>query len=441
MVRLAAWTLNLAYLALLLVASPWLAWQALRKGKYRQGAAAKLLGRTHLRQGPQPCLWLHAVSVGEVNLAAGTLDRFAAAHPGWDVVVSTTTRTGYELAQRKYADRFQVCYCPLDFSWAVRNALGRIRPTLLVLAELELWPNLILAARRRGVRVAIVNGRLSDRSFRRYRRVRPLVAAVLRRIDLIAAQDAETARRFCELGADPDAVTTTGSLKYDGALTDRRHPRIQTLRTLAGIPEDAPVFLAGSTQAPEEAYALEAFRRLRPSHPQLRLILVPRHAERFEEVAQLLERSGLPWRRRSALGDGAGETPSVLLVDVIGELGAWWGTATVGFVGGSFGSRGGQNMLEPAALGVATSFGPNTWNFRDIVAQLLAAEGAQRVATPEELEAFVARALDDPAWGRALGERGRQLVLSQQGATDRTLAALEALLGPRLADAQSMQAA
>jgi 3-deoxy-D-manno-octulosonic-acid transferase len=433
MVRLAllrgiGWTLNAAYLTALASASPWIAWQALRAGKYRHGAAAKLLGRVPRRTSQTPCLWLHAVSVGEVNLAAGVLERFAARHPDWDIVVSSTTKTGYELALRKYADRYRVCYCPLDFSWAVRNALARIRPDLLVLAELELWPNLILAARAAGVPVAIVNGRLSDRSRRGYRRIGWLTAPLLRQIACIAAQDAETARRFGELGARPETVSVTGSLKYDGALTDRRHPRVQALRELAAWPPGAPVLLAGSTQAPEEALIVEIFRALRADHPELRLILVPRHAERFDEVAGLLDASGIAWSRRSQLVGGAEGRAPVLLVDVIGELGAWWGTATAGFVGGSFGNRGGQNMIEPAAFGVATSFGPNTWNFRDIVAHLLAADGARQVASPAELGAFVRRVLEEPEWGAALGERGRRFVASQQGSTARTVELLEQVL-------------
>jgi 3-deoxy-D-manno-octulosonic-acid transferase len=432
MARLASWLLNFAYLFLLTVATPWIAWQAWRTGKYRAGSGAKFFGRVPPRADNSPCLWLHAVSVGEVNLAAATLERFAARSPNWQIVVSTTTKAGYELAVRKYADRFLVCYCPLDFSWAVRTAMQRIRPTLLVLAELELWPNLILEARRRDVPVAIINGRLSDRSFRGYRRFRPLVAPLLRQLDRIAAQDQQTADRFLALGADPHTVLVTGSLKYDGAITERRHPRVETLRKLAGIAEGDPVWLAGSTQAPEEVHAIDIYQKLVGTWPQLRLILAPRHPERFEEAARLLDRSGLRWERRTALGGeqgrGEGAAP-VLLVDVIGELAAWWGTATIGFVGGSFGNRGGQNMIEPAALGVATCFGPNTWNFRDITTQLLRVDGARRVATVEELESFVRRVLQEPAWGSALGARGRSFVLSQQGAVAQTVELLESLGG------------
>jgi 3-deoxy-D-manno-octulosonic-acid transferase len=443
--RLTAWTLNLVYAALLVVASPLILWNAWRHGKHREGYPAKLLGRVPARAGDRPCAWLHAVSVGEVNLLATTIAEIARQRPEWEIVVSTTTKTGYDLARKKYAD-VSVFYCPLDLSWATGAAMRRVRPTILVLAELELWPNLIAAAKRQGARVAIVNGRLSDNSFRGYRRARPLVAGVLRQIDLVAAQNAETAERFRRLGARTECVHDTGSLKFDGAQTNRDNPRTAELRRLAGLDGGEIVLMAGSTQSPEEAYALAAYQALAQSRPDLRLILVPRHKERFDEVAALLDRSGVAWRRRSQLqppalpggSDGSVIPPQtfrdprpeagaekgawrVLLIDTIGELGAWWGTAAAGFVGGSFGSRGGQNMLEPAAYGVATCFGPNTWNFRDIVAQLRAVDGAAVIRDEAELAAFFRRALAEPQWAAAMGERARRLVLAQQGATRRTV--------------------
>ncbi len=428
MSRLAGWALNCLYVVLFAAASPWIVWSAVRHSKHREGFSAKFLGLAPRREGDRPCVWLHAVSVGEVNLLATTIAELLDQRPDWEIVVSTTTKTGYDLACKKYADR-AVFYCPLDFTWATAAAMRRVRPTLLVLAELELWPNLISAAKRHGVRVAIINGRLSDKSFRGYRRIRALVAPSLHRIDLIAAQNEETAERFRQLGARSETVHATGSLKFDGAQTNRRNPRTLALQQLARLDERHVVLLAGSTQEPEEQYALDVFHRLAPTHPELKLILVPRHPQRFDEVAALLDSSGVLWQRRSQLSPGHAENSRepaarrwrVLLVDTIGELGAWWGTSAIGFVGGSFGSRGGQNMLEPAAYGVATCFGPNTWNFRDIVAQLLAANGAHVVQSAEEFDQFVRQSLDSPELARQLGERAQCLVLSQQGATRRTV--------------------
>jgi 3-deoxy-D-manno-octulosonic-acid transferase len=424
--------LNVVYLAVLLAAAPWILWSAFRYGKYREGFAEKFLGRVPMRQGNATCIWLHAVSVGEVNLLATMLETLSRKRPEWTFVVSTTTKAGYDLARKKYAAH-TVFYCPLDFSWATRAAMRRVRPDLLVLAELELWPNLINAAKEQGARVAIVNGRLSDKSFRGYSRILPIVAGLLRMIDLIAVQNTETSQRFRKLGARAENVRSTGSLKFDGAQTDRENPRSRELRALAGFEPDDVVLLAGSTQAPEEEVAIRVYQSLIEEFPRLKLVLVPRHPQRFEEVAGQLEKSGIPWMRRSHLEQPANYsrssstrspsrlTAGVLLVDTVGELGAWWGTASVGFVGGSFGSRGGQNMLEPAAYGVATCFGPNTWNFRDIVAQLLAVDGAVTVHDEAELRSFIRRVLGEPMWAAALGKRARQLVMSQQGATLRTV--------------------
>jgi len=386
------------------------------------------LGRAPRRTTDATCIWLHAVSVGEVNLLATLIGEIARRRPDWECAVSTTTKTGMELARKKYPD-LRIFYCPLDFSWAVRAAVRRIRPSVLVLAELELWPNLIEAARRSGARVAVINGRLSEHSFRGYRRIRPLVARLLRQIDVVAVQDEAYAERFHRLGAAAGSVSVTGSMKYDGAETDRNNPTTRRLRRLAGLADDDVVFLAGSTQEPEEALALAAFRELSAAWPQLRLMVVPRHPDRFAAVGRLLDDSALPWQRRTALDErGANVEARVLLVDAVGELGAWWGTAQIAFVGGSMGSRGGQNMIEPAAYGAAVCFGPNTRNFRDIVAAMLAHEAAVVVRDGAELSRFVRRCLESPEETAALGDRARALVARQLGATERTFRLLARLV-------------
>jgi 3-deoxy-D-manno-octulosonic-acid transferase len=435
--------LNVLYLSVILLALPWLLYQRLRHGKYREGWEAKFWGRTPERRGDAPCVWFHAVSVGEVNLLEPLLTRWERLHPDWECVISTTTQAGYQLSLKKYAPR-TVFYCPLDFSWAVRRAMRRIRPALLVLCELELWPNLVAAARIQGVRVAVINGRLSDKSFRGYRRIGWLARRVLGSVDLVAAQNEEYAERFRALGARADAVQITGSIKFDGARTDRNSDQTRRLAALAGIAEDDAVFLAGSTQDPEESLALDVFERLIGEFPRLRLILVPRHPERFGEVAGMLDRRGVQWVRRSRLAVEADQA-RILLVDAVGELGHWWGTAQIAFVGGSLTSRGGQNMIEPAAYGAAVSFGPNTWNFRDVVTLFLNKDAAVVVRNREELEFFVRRCLSEPNYVEELGRRAQQLVLAQQGAADRTASLLTLLLASpdasaRVDSAQKMAA-
>jgi 3-deoxy-D-manno-octulosonic-acid transferase len=425
-----AWIFNLLYAVLLLAAAPWLLVAAIRKGKYRTGWGAKLWGLVPLRDGRVPCAWLHAVSLGEVSLIAPLVAEIERRHPDWQIAISTTTLTGYELATKRYAKHL-VFYCPLDFSWAVRRAIARLRPMLLILVELELWPNLITAARGAGVKIAVVNGRLSERSQRGYARVRPLARWLLGKVDVIAAQNAQYAERFRALGASSNKVHVTGSLKFDGAQTDRDNPQTVGLRKLACFPADDIVFLAGSTQEPEEQLALDAFRQLAPAHPRLRLVIVPRHPDRFDEVARLLSASGLPWQRRTALDQQpADPTARILLVDRVGELAAWWGTAEIAYVGGSMGSRQGQNMIEPAAYGEAVSFGPMTRNFRDVVAALLEARGAVVVADGVALTEFVRRCLDEPGYAASLGASAQRVVAAQLGATATTADLLDGLLPP-----------
>ena len=424
------WILNLPYQLVLAVVAAAMFVGSWCGGKPRGGWREKLLGLVPRRTSDRPCLWFHAVSVGEVQLLGTLLAEMARRRPEVECVLSVTTRTGYELARKKH-ERLTVFYCPMDFSWAVAAAMRRARPSVLVLAETELWPNLVVGARRFGARVAVVNGRLGEKSHRGYRRVRWLFSRVLANVDLVAAQNETYADRFIDLGSAREKTRGPGSLKFDGAASDRGNADTRRLARLAGFDARDVVFLAGSTQAPEEEVALAVFRELAPRYPELRLVLVPRHAERFEEVATLLATSSSRWQRRSRLVDGADPRARVLLVDTIGELGAWWGTARIAFVGGSLGNRGGQNMIEPAAYGAAVSYGPNTWNFAEPARELVQAQAAVVVRDQEELAAFARRCLDDASYANGLGANAQAFVARHLGATARTAALLEELLERR----------
>lgn len=422
--------LNCCYLIFLLAVSPVLLWRGVVLGKYRKGFGERFFGRAPiLREKTAPRLWFQAVSVGEVNLLKPIFRTILADHPDWELVVSATSQTGYDLAKKTFPDK-AVFRCPLDFSWGTNRAMRRIRPDLLVLVELELWPNLIFSARRHKARVAIVNGRISDESVRRYRKIRFFLTRLFRSVDLVLCNSAESNKRFAALGVPATKRAMTGSIKFDGVATDRKNPKTETLSALAAIGPDDTVFLAGSTQEPEERLALETFRTLAADHPNLRLILVPRHPERFDAVAGLLNESGLNWVRRSTLVSDKTADPKarILLVDTVGELGAWWGTAHIAFVGGSLGSRGGQNMLEPAGYGAAVSFGPNTKNFREITEAMLRGEAAAVVADGAELTAFVRRCLNEPAFAERLGRGAQNLVFDHCGATKKTVDLLAELL-------------
>ncbi len=428
------WLLNLVYAALLIAVSPIVLWRMLTQGKYRDGWGQKLWGQLPASDENRPCLWLHAVSVGEVMQLRPVVDALRAQYGDHRFVISTTTVTGHDVACKSFPDD-TVCYFPLDFTWAVRRAIRRVRPVALVLVELELWPNLIAAAHRRGIPVILVNGRLSAISFRGYHRIRFLMRPLLAKVHTLAVQNETYAERMRQLGAPEDRLHITGSIKFDAVQIDRHHPRTVEVRRRFGISDEELVFIAGSTQAPEEDYALAAYRELRTTFPNLRLVLVPRHKERFEEVARLVQSRRLPLIRRSSPRTmPAANEPPVLLLDTLGELSACWGLADIAFVGGSLTNRGGQNMIEPAGYGAAVLFGPNTRNFRDVVEILLNYEAARVVHSAEELTVAVRTLLDDPSTRGAMGRKAQELVLAQQGATARTVALVAQVLPQRPQD-------
>jgi 3-deoxy-D-manno-octulosonic-acid transferase len=423
------WLLNLVYLVVLAAVAPVLLWQRLLRGKRRPGIWTKLTGQLARRDGDSRLAWFHAVSVGEVLQLEPMICECRSRWPSLEILVTTTTATGYRLACERFAEH-RVDWFPLDFSWSVRRALRRVRPDLVVLVELELWPNFVLATHRAGIPLALVNGRISESSFRGYRRLKWLFAGLLPRFDRLIAQNETYAARLAELGGPTEKIHVSGSIKYDRIETRRDNPATGELAAELGIHRSEPVFVAGSTQEPEERLAVEAWQQARQTHPDLRLVLVPRHPERFDQVAEMVVSMGHPLLRRSQ-NDGAvprtQERPVVLL-DTIGELAACWGLADVAFVGGSLGNRGGQNMIEPAAYGAAVLFGPNTQNFQDVVDELLERGGARVVGDGAALTQRLQELLDDPSTANALGEAARGLVLARQGATESTLDILQELL-------------
>lgn len=422
--------LDAAYLALIGALSPFFLYKAATTGKYREGMARKWRGVPPARPTGKRVVWIHAVSVGEVLLIAPLVKRLIAERPDLAPVLSVTTNTGYALARERYPD-IPVFYAPLDFSWAVKRCLTGLDPALLVLTELELWPNLLLAAKRRGTPVAVVNARMSDRSHRGYRKIRSLLRGPLSAIHWWGAQSEEYAARIRDLVGPDASVSVTGSMKYDGAVRDRDNARTRQLRDLLGFTGNETIFLAGSTQSPEEEILLDLFERQVGQHPSLRLVLVPRHKERFDAVADLLKKRRANFVRRSEIKAPLPSPAPVTLVDTIGELSYLWGLADVGFVGGSLeNDRGGQSMIEPAGFGVPLCFGPHTWNFKETVSRLLEAKGAVQIGDRAELEETIATWLADPAAARVVGDNARRFIDRQQGAVVKTFTAIEELLDP-----------
>ncbi|WP_437185928.1 3-deoxy-D-manno-octulosonic acid transferase [Planctomicrobium sp. SH668] len=418
--------LNLCYGLLVILALPMVIWKRVRTGKYKIGWGQKLLGRLPTSQSNDerigPRIWLHAVSVGEVLQLRQIVDHLQVSLPDVSIFISTTTETGYAVAKEKLTG-CDVGFFPLDFSWAVRNALRRVRPDMIVLVELEIWPNFILTASRLQIPLVLINGRLSEKSFKGYSKLGPLIRRIFSAFTAIGVQTEEYRDRFCALGANAQTTCVTGSIKFDGVATNPANPVTLELRNWLQFDESSPIFVAGSTQAPEERYALSAYLALIQEFPCLRMIIVPRHPERGRELVEMIRQSGVSVLQRSSreLIKGSCDIPAIGLLDTVGELGACWGLADIAFVGGSFTNRGGQNMLEPAAFGAAVCFGPNTWNFKQIVELLLAQNASRRVQTEIELENFVRAMLTDQPAAEEMGRKAKELVLSQKGATERTI--------------------
>ena len=422
---------NLLYLTVLILLSPVILYRMIRYGRYRRGVRQKLWGLskteakaiTHGRR----CVWIHAVSVGEVNLLPRLISELEC-ETTLPIVVSTSTDTGYDLAVQRFGSQ-RVFFCPLDFTWAVRRTLRGLDPVQLVLTELELWPNLIRLAANQGCSTVIVNGRLSERSCRGYQKFRTLTEPIFRCLHRVACQDETSRINFEACGANPERLEVTGSLKFDDAPEDRDVPEVIQRRAWAGVESSHQVWVVGSTQEGEEQMVISAFLELRGRHPHLRLALVPRHRERFARVACIVTQAGLELRRRSETQQltksGTWQQNEVILIDTIGELRHWWGIADIATVGGSFGDRGGQNMLEPAGYGCAVSFGPNTRNFKEIAGRLIEARGAIRLQNGEELVRFVDRCILEPSFAVSLGSAAQQLVCRHRGAVKRTVDTLQ----------------
>jgi 3-deoxy-D-manno-octulosonic-acid transferase len=415
----------------LALSSPW--WLA-RMMRYRDGMSqrlgrlpAALLAAIAGRQ----VVWVHAVSVGEVLAATRLVAELETAlGDGWVVVVSTTTATGQALAKERFGAA-RVFYYPLDFAWCVRAYLRALQPKLLVLMESELWPRMLVECGRAGVPVAVVNARVSDRSFARGMRVRAIWGRVLRRVDLFLAQSEEDARRLVAMGARVEAVRATGNLKYD--VRAAKASRIAELIKQAAA--GRKIVVAGSTvdakiASEEQILIQEGMGPVWQSYPDTLLVLAPRHPERFDEVFELTTHFGATVRATQLMQreETSTLTERMVVLDTIGDLAAVYGVADVAFVGGSLVERGGHNPLEPAQFGVPVVMGPSYENFRDVVAKMVEVDGIRIVLDKVGLEAALVDLLTDREAAWAMGERGRQVFEAQSGATGRAVAALVELV-------------
>jgi 3-deoxy-D-manno-octulosonic-acid transferase len=408
------------------LAIPWFLWKGRTTGKYLRTFRERM-GRlpVSLNVDGDRSLWIHAVSVGEVLAARLLVPALRERFPRHRIFVSTTTMTGNAVAKRSIHGIDGLLYAPFDFPWAVRRALEVLNPSLLVLVETELWPNLIHEAHRRGARIAVVNGRISPRSFRRYQRLGPFLRKVLGELDLFLMQGEAHAERMRAMGAPAERVQVTGNLKFDATPPDRLPEKLA--RLLAADPA-RPLWIAGSTVGGEEQLVLSAFHGVRQQVPQARLLLAPRHPERFDAVAPLVEAAGFRCLRRSTLDSATWSDGEVLLLDSLGELSQVYSLASVVFVGGSLVPTGGHNILEPAVVGKPVIVGPHMENFQEIADQFRSEQALVEVASAEELGREVTALLLDERRRHDLGERARELVGRNRGAVVRSSDALCSLL-------------
>ncbi len=396
----------------------------LRRGGYRKNFSERF-GVYHASKREtfaQDRIWVHAVSVGEVQLALALIDAFRAADPTLRFVVSTTTSTGYAiLAQRKHKHDVHI-YFPVDFPFVVRRVVGLIRPRAVVLLECELWPNFLRCLSRHAIPVWVVNGRISERSFNGYRKVRFFFRRAAAWVHTFFVQTEQDAARLRALGAA--SIQILGSAKFDVPIpNETSYARAQSIVTKAGMDPSGMFWVMGSTWPGEEACLLAVLRSLRNQYPALQAILVPRHAERGTLIEGVLRESGLPYVRRSTMTTSSerGQPPAVLLADTTGELAGYYMLATFVFVGKSMASNhGGQNPVEPAALGKAVVTGENMENFSGVMGDLRAAHAIEVASDFTQLEKICTRFITDDSYRRNLGERAAALVAERRGVMDRS---------------------
>ncbi|MEW5901058.1 MAG: 3-deoxy-D-manno-octulosonic acid transferase, partial [Acidobacteriota bacterium] len=371
-----------------------------------------------------PALWIHAVSVGEVLSLRNLISRVNENHPSWSIYFSTLTNTGYRVATEALAEADRVFLIPLDFASLARRFFIRLRPQVFILAESEFWPNLLREARRSCRSVLLINGRVSSRAHRNYRRLKPLAKRVLDNITYLLVQSATDKARLEDLGIASERIQVAGNLKAEVRLPRLDPAEVEALKRAFGIAGRKKVIVAGSTHRGEEEIVLGAFAEVRKTRPNLLLVVAPRHPERAGEAEKISARLGLKARRRTETGDEM--SWEVLVLDTIGELAKLYALADLAFIGGSLVPHGGQNLLEPAFYGRPIAFGPHMHNFAALAEAFLEARAARLVRSQRELADVFARV--DDAGLEEMGRKAGELLASFQGATERTLQMIERLM-------------
>ena len=419
-----------------LVLLPRFAIDALRTRKYVTGLRQRLGSIPTLAASGRRVIWLHCVSVGETEAARPLVRALRKRFPSDRLVVSTTTVTGQQVANKAFAqDAAAIFYFPIDWAWTVRRVLRALNPSVVLIMETELWPNLLRECRRRSIPIALVNGRISQKSYRRYQQIRTFMKQVLHNLSVAFMQSDDDAARISALGLSDNRISILGNLKFDSSASTKLDLTAE-IRERFALKMDQPLVVAASTHSPEESIVLDAFRTVKasPTGARARLLLAPRHPERFSEVAKLIADSGMTWARRSALPTDEDTTCDVILFDSIGELRAVFPLADIAFIGGSIVSHGGQNVLEPAAQGVCVITGAHTHNFAAITKALLDEDALIQLPAVSfaeastELASAISELLSNDNRRQAVASRARAVCDRNRGATQRTVQMIANLL-------------
>ncbi|MGA2324389.1 MAG: 3-deoxy-D-manno-octulosonic acid transferase [Sedimentisphaerales bacterium] len=429
--------IDIAYLIALIAISPVAIYKMLRYGRYRAGWENRF-GKISRKRPDKKCIWIHAVSVGEVNATTTLIRELETKFPDYEIAISTTTDTGFARANALFGSRLSVFYFPMDFSLTMRRAFANIRPAMCLLIELEVWPNLVRIAKQSGIPVIVVNGRLSERSVRRYNLIKGVTRKIFGGLTLALAQSEEYAERFRQLGMPAEKVIVTGSVKYDTAQVTDKVDGAEVLAAQLGL-KNCRLWVAGATGDNEEQIILDVYKRLveQKQFADLHLAIVPRKPERFNDVAELIKQSGFELTRyselkaattKSAIDNQQSAISNVVLGDTMGDLRKFYSLAAVIFVGRSLVPMGGSDMMEAAALGKCTIFGPHAFNFKQAVDDLLKANGAILVKDPDELFDAMKKCLTDADYASQIAQNGRQIIRKNQGATARTISNISKML-------------
>jgi 3-deoxy-D-manno-octulosonic-acid transferase len=425
---------------------PRFAFDAFRTRKYVTGLAQRLGTIPKLDSSTAPLIWLHCVSVGETEAARPLVRALRERLPSHRLVVSTTTVTGQAVARQAFGtEATLIFYFPIDWSWTVRRVLSALNPAAILIMETELWPNLLRECSNRSIPVALINGRISPTSFQRYQKIRAFMRRVLNDLTIAFVQSDEDGQRLSALGLAQTRITSVGNMKFDSAPLPATVDMVASeLRRRYELNSDQPLIVAASTHSPEESIVIESFKTVRENNQTARLLIAPRHPERFEEVAKLIADSGFKWSRRSAPPLPTDSTSAVILLDSIGELRSTFQFADIAFIGGSLISHGGQNVLEPAAQGVCVVTGAHTHNFAAITRALLAEDALIQLpklsldAAPAALARVISEHLSDEARRKAIGKRAQEVCNQNRGATRETVEMIINLLQPASPAAQTL---